>query len=101
MEEDIDLVLAVGAGTIHDLSRFVAHQYRIPFVSVPTAASSDGFTSTVADMTWNGVKKSISGICAAFLFLRIQIFLQRRLQGLQQPGCRIFWENTLRWQTGR
>ena len=31
MEEDIDLVLAVGAGTIHDLSRFVAHQYRIPF----------------------------------------------------------------------
>ena len=53
MEEDIDLVLAVGAGTIHDLSRFVAHQYRIPFVSVPTAASSDGFTSTVADMTWN------------------------------------------------
>ena len=56
MEEDIDLVLAVGAGTIHDLSRFVAHQYRIPFVSVPTAASSDGFTSTVADMTWNGVK---------------------------------------------
>ena len=68
MEEDIDLVLAVGAGTIHDLSRFVAHQYRIPFVSVPTAASSDGFTSTVADMTWNGVKKSISGICATFCF---------------------------------
>ena len=65
MEEDIDLVLAVGAGTIHDLSRFVAHQYRIPFVSVPTAASSDGFTSTVADMTWNGVKKTVA---ASFCF---------------------------------
>ena len=100
MEEDIDLVLAVGAGTIHDLSRFVAHQYRIPFVSVPTAASSDGFTSTVEDMTWNGVKKYFRHL-RHFLFLRIQIFLQRRLQGLQQPGCRIFWENTLRWQTGR
>ena len=68
MEEDIDLVLAVGAGTIHDLSRFVAHQYRIPFVSVPTAASSDGFTSTVADMTWNGVKKAVTAEAPLYVF---------------------------------
>ena len=92
MEEDIDLVLAVGAGTIHDLSRFVAHQYRIPFVSVPTAASSDGFTSTVADMTWNGVKKVFQASAPLFCFCGYGYFLLRRLQGLQQPGCRIFWE---------
>ena len=36
MDEDIDLILAVGAGTIHDISRYVASQYKIPFVSVPT-----------------------------------------------------------------
>ena len=74
MEEDIDLVLAVGAGTIHDLSRFVAHQYRIPFVSVPTAASSDGFTSTVADMTWNGVKKAVAASAPLFVFADTDIF---------------------------
>ena len=74
MEEDIDLVLAVGAGTIHDLSRFVAHQYRIPFVSVPTAASSDGFTSTVADMTWNGVKKVFQASAPRFFFWDTDIF---------------------------
>ena len=74
MEEDIDLVLAVGAGTIHDLSRFVAHQYRIPFVSVPTAASSDGFTSTVADMTWNGVKKVFQASAPLFVFADTDIF---------------------------
>ena len=43
MEEDIDLILAVGTGTIHDISRYVAFQYKIPFISVPTAASVDGF----------------------------------------------------------
>ena len=59
MEEDIDLILAVGSGTIHDISRYVAYQYRIPFVSVPTAASVDGFVSTVAAMTWDGMKKTI------------------------------------------
>ena len=32
MDEDIDLILAVGSGTIHDISRFVAHRYKIPFV---------------------------------------------------------------------
>ena len=74
MEEDIDLVLAVGAGTIHDLSRFVAHQYRIPFVSVPTAASSDGFASTVADMTWNGVKKVVTASAPLFVFADTDIF---------------------------
>ena len=74
MEEDIDLVLAVGAGTIHDLSRYVAHQNRIPFVSVPTAASSDGFTSTVADMTWNGVKKMVKASAPIFVFADTDIF---------------------------
>ena len=74
MEEDIDLVLAVGAGTIHDLSRFVAHQYRIPFVSVPTAASSDGFASTVADMTWNGMKKAVKAEAPLYVFADTDIF---------------------------
>lgn len=59
MEEDIDLILAVGTGTIHDISRYVAFQYKIPFISVPTAASVDGFVSIVAAMTWNGLKKTV------------------------------------------
>ncbi len=56
MEPDTDLILAVGSGTIHDLSRYVAFERKIPFVSVPTAASVDGFVSTVAAMTWDGMK---------------------------------------------
>lgn len=74
MEEDIDLILAVGGGTIHDISRYVASRYRIPFVSVPTAASVDGFVSTVAAMTWNGLKKTVPAAAPLAVFADTHIF---------------------------
>ena len=49
-------LIAVGSGTIHDLTRYFAHEINLPFISVPTAASVDGFASTVAAMTFNGFK---------------------------------------------
>ena len=74
MEDDIDLILAVGGGTIHDISRYVASQYRIPFVSVPTAASVDGFVSTVAAMTWDGLKKTVPAAAPLAVFADTRIF---------------------------
>lgn len=76
MDEDIDLILAVGSGTIHDISRYVAFQYRIPFVSVPTATSVDGFVSTVAAMTWNGMKKTMPAAAPIAVFADTDIFAQ-------------------------
>lgn len=58
LEGGPSVLLAVGAGTIHDLTRFVAFERNLPFVSVPTAASVDGFVSGVAAMTWEGLKKT-------------------------------------------
>lgn len=65
MEEDIDMILAVGTGTIHDISRYMAFQYKIPFISVPTAASVDGFTSTVAgnDLEWTQKDSTVGTAC--------------------------------------
>jgi len=57
-----DLMIAVGSGTIHDITRYHAYEMGIPFISVPTAASVDGFVSTVAAMTWNGCKKSFTAV---------------------------------------
>lgn len=53
-----DLLVAVGSGTIHDITRYVATEQGLDFVSVPTAASVDGFLSSIAAMTWHGVKRS-------------------------------------------
>lgn len=55
---DCDLLVAIGSGTVHDITRYVATQTGVDFISVPTAASVDGFLSSIAAMTWHGVKRS-------------------------------------------
>jgi glycerol-1-phosphate dehydrogenase [NAD(P)+] len=48
--------LAVGSGTITDITRFVSHRTGSPFISVPTAPSVDGYTSMGAPLIVDGVK---------------------------------------------
>ncbi len=58
----VDYLVAVGSGTIHDITRYTAKNLGIPFISCPTAASVDGFCSTVSAMTWGGCKKTLPGV---------------------------------------
>ena len=74
MDDDIDLILAVGSGTVHDISSYVAFQYKIPFISVPTAASVDGFVSTVAVMNWNGQETMIPAESPIAVYADTDIF---------------------------
>lgn len=63
LRADCDLLLAVGAGTIHDTTRYIAHEKGIPFLSIPTAPSVDGFVSPVAAMTLRGAKVTVPAVC--------------------------------------
>lgn len=62
LDGDVEVILAVGGGTIHDIARFCAHERGLRLVSCPTAASVDGFCSTVSAMTWHGYKKTIPAV---------------------------------------
>lgn len=73
---DVDLMIAVGSGTIHDITRYHAYERKIPFFSVPTAASVDGFVSTVAAMTWHGFKKSFTAVSPIVVIADTDIFSQ-------------------------
>jgi glycerol-1-phosphate dehydrogenase [NAD(P)+] len=42
--------IAVGSGTVTDITRFISHRSREFFISLPTAPSVDGYTSIVAPM---------------------------------------------------
>jgi glycerol-1-phosphate dehydrogenase [NAD(P)+] len=53
------LLAAVGSGTITDVVRLVAYQARLPFVSVPTAASVDAYASYTASISLSQVKYSL------------------------------------------
>ena len=55
-----EVLVAFGAGTIMDFGRYPAYKLGIPFVAVPTLASSDGFTASICSVILNGQKKSIS-----------------------------------------
>lgn len=70
----IDLLFAVGSGTIHDITRYHAYQMGLPFFSVPTAASVDGYVSTVAAMTWHGCKKSLTAVAPLVVIADTAIF---------------------------
>lgn len=69
-----DVLIAVGSGSIHDLARYVAFERHIPFISVPTAASVDGFVSTVAAMTWHGLKKTLPAAAPIYVLADSDIF---------------------------
>ena len=60
LPSQFDFILAIGAGTIHDLCRYCGYKLNKPFVSCPTAASVDGFCSSVAVMTWHGYKNTMT-----------------------------------------
>lgn len=62
LSENCDYLIAVGSGTIHDITRYCAYQLGVPFVSCPTAASVDGFCSSVSAMTWYGFKKTLTAV---------------------------------------
>ncbi len=76
----IDFLIAAGSGTIHDITRYHAYEKKLPFLSIPTAASVDGYVSTVAAMTWHGFKKSFTAVSPRFVLADSEIFSKAPLR---------------------
>ena len=53
-----DAVVAVGSGTVTDVAKAAADRLSLPVVSVPTAASMNGYTSSIAAILEGGVKRT-------------------------------------------
>lgn len=70
------VVLAVGGGTLHDISRYSAYTAGIPFISVPTAPSVDGFNSKGAPIIIRGEKHTIPAIGPDAIFADINILTE-------------------------
>lgn len=75
------IFLAVGSGTITDLTRFTSHRTGVPFISMPTAPSVDGFTSIGAPTIVHGIKKTLVSQPPIAIFADIETLRQapRRL----------------------
>ena len=82
---ETDILVAVGSGTVHDIVRWCANELKIPFVSCPTAASVDGFCSSVSAMTWYGFKKTMPGTAPVLVIADTNI-LQKAPMRLTRSG---------------
>lgn len=65
--------IAVGSGTITDITRFVSHRTKTVFISLPTAPSVDGFASIGAPLIIGGVKTTVISQAPIAIFADIAV----------------------------
>lgn len=75
-QQDADVLLVAGAGTLHDIARYAAYTTGKPFVSVPTAPSVDGFTSKGAPLLIRGEKLTIPSTGPIALFADLDVLMK-------------------------
>ena len=73
IEEDTELILAVGSGVINDICRYVAYRSHIPYAVVGTAPSMDGYASVVSPLIVDGFKESHKAIYPYGIYADIEI----------------------------
>jgi len=62
IENDVAMIIAVGSGTINDISRIMSYKLNIPYIIVGTAPSMDGYASTVSPLIIDGFKKTYEAV---------------------------------------
>ena len=59
MPNKTQAVVAIGGGKVIDAGKYAAFLKNLPFISVPTSSSSDGFSSASASLTVDGRRTSV------------------------------------------
>ena len=52
-------VIGLGGGKVIDAAKYVGFLQKLPFISIPTSSSSDGFSSASASLLVNGRRQSV------------------------------------------
>lgn len=59
MSGQTDAVIAIGGGKVIDAAKYASFLRRMPFISIPTSSSSDGFSSSSASLLVGGKRTSV------------------------------------------
>ena len=73
IQPDTEFLVAVGSGSITDTTRVTAERTGLPFMSVGTAPSMDGYTSAIAPLTFRGLKIHRKGPCPEIIVCDTEI----------------------------
>lgn len=66
-------VLGIGGGKVIDAAKYVSYLKKLPFVSIPTSTSSDGFASSSASLLLNGRRTSVPAKMASGIVVDTQV----------------------------
>ncbi|WP_341808080.1 iron-containing alcohol dehydrogenase [Wolbachia endosymbiont (group E) of Neria commutata] len=90
--KDSDLIVAFGSGTINDICKYASYLEGKDYISFPTAASMNGYTSANASILVNGHKKSFEAHLPKAIYIDINILtnapLRLTLSGFADFVCR-------------
>ena len=70
---DTEFLIAVGSGTVTDTTRINAERTHLPFVSVGTAPSMDGYASAVAPLLHRGLKIQRPAVCPEIIVCDLDV----------------------------
>lgn len=73
MTSQDDMLLAVGSGTLNDVTKYVSARTGIPYVIAATAPSMDGYASTVAPTILDGFKTTLPAVYPAAIVEDVDI----------------------------
>ena len=76
LDLDTSFLLVVGSGSLTDLTRYISSRTKLPFVSVATAASMDGYASTGAPMLKGGFKLTIESTYPSAIIADVDVICQ-------------------------
>lgn len=55
----VKAVVGVGGGKVLDFAKYTSYLLRLPYISVPTSMSNDGFCSPTSSLTAGGARKTV------------------------------------------
>ena len=73
MTSQDDMLLAVGSGTLNDVTKYVSARTGVPYVIAATPPSMDGYASTVAPTILDGFKTTLPAVYPAAIVADVDI----------------------------
>lgn len=73
MPNKTQAVIGIGGGKVIDAAKYCGFLQKLPFISVPTSASSDGFSSASASLIVDGHRKSVPAKMAYGILVDTQV----------------------------
>lgn len=80
VDADVEVVVAVGSGTINDICKMVALARGCPQIVFATAPSMNGYTSVSASLAYGGFKRSVRAITPTAAFFDLGVLAKAPLR---------------------